>query len=270
MTSILLSCVNYNTYDKLKEFILSVETAYLFSSKELKITILIGDNSEKFEHINLQISKEIEIIHINNKGNWGYIGGVTKALELSNIQISHSDYFAISNVDVTLDKTFFAELLAQNLNQTIGWIAPAIISEKEKRDRNPKILTRPSVKKMQLTKLMYQFPIIHILYEKFIYKYRNKKIPSENKSAYIYAGHGSFMLFSKAFAEKNINFEFPGFLFGEEIYFAELNINSGLKTHYTPNLIIHDFDHASTSKIQSKAYFKMNYDSIKILIQNFF
>lgn len=269
MKSILISCVNYNTYSKLNEYIDSIDKAYVFAEYQIKITVLIGDNSNEFKDIDFS-NNEIEIIQINNKGNLGYLGGISKAIELSKIDISKFDYFAISNVDIKLHETFFSELIKLPIDPKIGWLAPAIISEKENRDRNPKILIRPSAKKMQLTKLMYKFPIFYKLYNQFVYKYKTKKTQENTPSNIIYAGHGSFMLFTKEFTIKNKGFKFPSFLFGEEIFFGELIKRSGLVTLYKPELKIADFDHVNTSEINYSGYCKLNFESIRILTEKYF
>ncbi|MBI9052572.1 MAG: glycosyltransferase [Bacteroidales bacterium] len=268
--SILFACVNYNTNDKLNDLLDSINKAYLKTNKNLNIDILIGDNSKKFQLIPEILEKNIKITHVENRANLGYIGGVVNSLNESKTNISNYDYFIISNVDLKLDDNFFNELIELEQDSSVGWYAPSIISEKEGRDRNPKILYRPSLKKMKLTILMYKFPIFYYLYLKFIYVLRSKKIQSNNLNNEIYAGHGSFMIFTKNFNDKNEDFSFPSFLFGEEIYFAEQVKNSKLKTVYIPKLRIYDFDHASTSKIKKRKYFKLNYQSMKIITQKYF
>jgi len=57
-------------------------------------------------------------------------------------------------------------------------------------------------------------------------------------SCKIYAGHGSIMIFTKAFMMKNLDLEFPAFMYGEEIFFAELVRLSHLETIYVPNIYV--------------------------------
>ncbi len=73
--------------------------------------------------------------------------GLKNAINHLKVQISEFDFVILSNVDLTLEKNFFNNLLKLSVEKSIGWIAPRILSEKENRDRNPKILTRPSYKK---------------------------------------------------------------------------------------------------------------------------
>jgi len=269
MTSILITCVNYNTYDKVMEFLESIKLASQKAQNLPKIDVLIGDNSEKIEPIQCEMPENIKIYHINNQANLGYLGGVNKALELSKIEKNRYDFFIISNVDLRLSPSFFIELTKINIEKDLGWIAPSIISEKEGRDRNPKILSRPSSKRLKILLLFYQFPLLNYLYTNLVYRFKNKAL-HKRQSDFIYAGHGSFMIFTKNFSQKNHHINFPCFLFGEEIYFAELVKKSNLQTRFTPSIVIYDFDHANTASIKSKKYHELNYKAIKYILETFY
>jgi GT2 family glycosyltransferase len=267
--SVLFVCVNYNTNELLNNYIKSIAKAKSLLNYPLRIDILIGDNSEIFDPVRNNLNKDISVFHINNKNNLGYIGGVTRAIKESNIDLNSYDYVIISNVDLTISDTFFKKMVSLKIGSEIGWIAPCIFSEKEKRDRNPKIIKRPSVGKMKTIALMYRFPLIHYIYSNTIYKNSDKNSTNFSNNN-IYAGHGSFMIFTNSFIKKNLNFRFPGFLFGEEIFFAELVRMSKLKTIYIPELIVNDIDHASTNKLKKAIFYKINYQSIKIITEKFF
>lgn len=269
MKSVLFVCVNYNTNELLNNYIKSIDKAKSLLNCPLRIAVLIGDNSEVFDPVRNNLNKDISVSHINNKSNLGYIGGATRAIKESNIDLNSYDYVIISNVDLKISETFFRKMMNLNIGPEIGWIAPRIFSEKEKKDRNPKIIKRPSVAKMKMTALMYRFPLIYYIYSNTIYKNSDKN-SSNFSNNNIYAGHGSFMIFTNSFIKKNINFSFPGFLFGEEIFFAELIRMSQLKTIYIPKLIVNDIDHASTRKLKKAIFYKMNYQSIKIITEKFF
>ena len=213
--------------------------------------------------------KDLNFYHILNDRNFGYIGGIVEALSKSRLKPKDYRYFVISNVDLRLSTTFFQDLLTTKIDSKTGWIAPSIISEKEKRDRNPKIITRPSKRKMQVIALMYLIPSFHFLYSRFIYPRKNRAF-RRLATRKIYAGHGSFMLFTNSFTKKNIDLDYQSFLFGEEIFFAELIRASGLETIYLPELLVYDTDHVSTSKLKRSVYNKMNFQSMKYIIKKFF
>ena len=139
----------------------------------------------------------------------------------------------------------------------------------KKRDRNPKILSRMSLKHLKLLILMFRYPLLYKLYIRLIHKFRNKKLesPFNNK---IYAGHGSIMIFTQTFVQNHIDFKFPSFLFGEEIFFGELVRQSGLEVEYIPDIVVKDIDHASTGKLKRKLYYKLNYDSLNMIKKLFY
>lgn len=267
--SILLVCVNFNSYNELDRYVCSIQETISNSGSKYQIDILISDNSYVKKKINYPNYTNISIKQVFNETNEGYLGGVNSAIKNAMLSPKDYEFFIISNVDLIIPKYFFKDLFKLNLSPQIGWIAPSIISEKENRDRNPKIIARPSKLKMKITAFMYWMPVVHLFYSKLVYpkkkrgshKYYNKKI---------YAGHGSFMLFTNSFTKKNVDLDYQSFLFGEEIFFAELNRISGLDTIYFPELVVHDIDHVSTSKIKKSEYYKMNFQSIKYIIKRFF
>ena len=149
------------------------------------------------------------------------MNGIENALKENKIKTSSFDYFIISNVDLVLAKNFFTELFIKVNIKNTGWIAPKIYSLSEKKDRNPKIIARPSKSKISFLCLMYKIPILYYFYRLILYS-STRKIKLSKNINYIYAGHGSFMIFTNYFST-NINYiNFNSFLFGEEIFIAEL------------------------------------------------
>ncbi|MCF8360354.1 MAG: hypothetical protein K9H26_16500 [Prolixibacteraceae bacterium] len=263
---ILILSVNYNSYYELKNFLHSIETALQYAQNVISVDLMIADNTTNnimsIDTSSFQKNK-IEIFTFHE--NLGYMGAIEKLIEIKGPDsVKGYDYTILSNVDLLLTEEFFANLLNIPTTKNIGWVAPQIFSLSEKRDRNPKIISRPSAKRIQLLLLMYKYPILYRLYSELVYRFRNKKLasPTNNK---IYAGHGSLMIFTKAFMKDHASFKFPSFLFGEEIFFGELVRSSNLQVVYMPQIAVQDIDHASTSKLKRKNYCKMNYESLKKL-----
>lgn len=115
---------------------------------------------------------------------------------------------------------------------------------------------------------MYKIPLLHHIYQNSLYKRKKKKKESSQKR--IYAGHGSFMIFTKIFFTQYSKIEYPIFLFGEELFFAELIRRKSLYVEYFPNIKVYDDEHISTSKMNSKFYYKCNREAIKYIISNFY
>ncbi len=267
--SILFLCVNYNSYDELNNYLFSIEKAYTNYKDELKIDVLVADNT--VDGHGLIDYSELKSVTVDLKPyheNLGYLGAIMRLINDKGAEsVKSYDFVIMSNVDLLLTETFFMSLLSAGINiSKVGWVAPKIISLAENKDRNPKILKRPSKERLEKILVMFKYPILYRIYYDFIYKLRNKKLQtiSDNR---IYAGHGSMMIFTNAFMLENIAFRFPCFLFGEELFFGELVRLSNLDVIYVPEIIVHDIDHVSTSKLKRSNYCKMNYESLKELIK---
>jgi GT2 family glycosyltransferase len=267
--NILIICVNYNSYEKLIDYINSINNAYIYcSDKSLIIDIVVADNSSNYFPIN------IDDIQVNYKqyktgSNLGYIGAVYQSLKELNISLHNYNYFIISNVDIVLDVCFFTNLLKLKLKPNIGWIAPCIYSKYENRDRNPKITHRPTRRKIKLLALLYKYPILYYLHMNTSYLLR-KRFRKPIRDYSIYAGHGSCMIFTNSLLKSYSDFCYPSFLFGEEIFFAEILKKYNFETYYYPQIKVIDSDHVNTKVLPKKLFYKWNYNSINILIKLFF
>lgn len=78
------------------------------------------------------------------------------------------------------------------------------------------------------------------------------------------------MLFTQAFCDFLQEMNFPTFMFCEELFIAENLRKMGLKTIYKPQLIVNDIDHVSTSKMKSSFYFKCNYESLNMILKEYY
>lgn len=260
LNRILICCVNYNSYDQLIIYLDSIEKAVENVKGLTAVKVVVCDNSSQIENINIEKYKlfELEIL-IND--NLGYLGASLQAINKTNLLIF--DYVIISNVDVILSETFFVDLHNNIINSDIAWIAPSIFSLKEKKDINPKMLNRLSLKKIKILLFLYSNPWLYNVYENSIYKLKTRKKNNQNHlMKEIYAGHGSFMIFNSEFLYNNSPLNFFSFLFGEEIFFAEMALKNNMKVIYDPKIIVYDLEHISTGKLKGKDYCKLNYDSI--------
>lgn len=267
MKKIIILCVNYNSYDSLNHYLASINEAFLETKNKFLLSVYIGDNSLNSQKISDDYAFDVR--HYVSGDNLGYFGGVEYAIKQSNVDLSEFDYIIISNVDLTIDKKFFDELLKADTDECVGCIAPSIFSLSDNRDRNPKIISRPGKKKLVVQRLLYRYPILDRIYVSFFYAKRRLKLQNHSEG-YIYAAHGSFIVFTNKFANFLQAMDYPCFLFGEEIYLAEHLRKLGLKTFYNPMLKVYDTDHVSTSKMKSKAYYHYNYKSIDMLLKEFF
>ena len=262
---VLIVAVNYNSYDELNKYLLSVEhaAAKCFDST---VDVIIADNSSVYVSLDLDCFSSINIWQ-KQFDNLGYLGATQKVInDLDNV--TDYDYVAISNVDLQLSEDFFKVLNSIDVSHDTAWIAPQIYSHEEDRDRNPKVIARYSKNRLKMLYYMYKYPILFYLYTATAYK-RKKLAPKYNEMD-IYAGHGSFMLLTSNFFKEYKRIDYPIFLFGEELFLAELIRKKGMKVRYIPSLRLEDNEHVSTSRMKKRFYFKCNTESIKYILDKFY
>lgn len=243
MKKYLLICVTYHSDEALHTFVESVHRAAERVKDEMQVDIEVADNG---------------------KDNKGYLGG---ALPIYNTKAQGYDFVSISNVDLELATDFFEQLMKIN-DKGIGWIAPDIYTDKINRHENPCMLKRPTKRNFWIWNCIYSSTLIYRLYHA-LYVLKSKQ-SKEYPPCEIYAGHGSFMLFTKAFVEQYPEIHFPGFMYGEEIYLAELTRAAGLSVQYLPTLRIANSGNISTSLINQAQKSKWSKESLQAIRKQFF
>lgn len=243
MKKILLICVTYHSDEALQAFKESVCHAAERVKGQLQVDIEVADNGQD---------------------NKGYLGG---ALPIYNRRAKDYDFVSISNVDLLLAPDFFEQLLTIETDK-IGWIAPDIYTDMIQRHENPFMLSRPTRRNFFIWNTIYSCTLIYRLYHwLYVLKSKQTKI---YLACNIYAGHGSFMLFTQAFVERYPEIHFPGFMYGEEIYFAELVHAIPLNVLYTPILKIVNVGHINTALIDQKQKSAWSKESLHAIKKLFF
>ncbi|MBO5024728.1 MAG: glycosyltransferase [Bacteroidaceae bacterium] len=257
MKTFAIFCVTYNSYSDLRKYLASIDVAAANVKDVLQTDVFIVDNTDcdcedlsdclAYKNIKCQVFPYHE--------NLGYFGGAQRAL--NEVEIGKYDYIAITNVDLQLAEDTLVNIAAIEQEANIGWIAPALLSAKEKRDINPVCLHRYSKRKLQLLLMKFDYPVIDYIYNKTLYKRKclRKTYPSMD----IYAGHGSFILLTKEYFNRCGLINYPIFLFGEELYLAEECRKHSLRVLYAPSIRIFDKEHVSTSKLKRTISFKKTF-----------
>ena len=243
MKKYLLICVTYHTDEALHAFVESVHRAAERVKGQMQVDIVVADNG---------------------KDNRGYLGG---ALSIYNAKAQGYDFVSISNVDLELAPDFFEQLVKINVSDT-GWLAPDIYTDKINRHENPYMLSRPKKRNFFIWNIIYSNTFIYRLYHA-LYVLKSQK-SKEYPSCEIYAGHGSFMLFTKAFVEQYPELHFPTFMYGEEIWLAELTRAAKLGVQYVPALLISNTGNISTGLINQAQKSKWSKESLSFIYNQFF
>ena len=130
------------------------------------------------------------------------------------------------------------------------------------------MLTRPTKRNFRIWSIIYSCTWIYrIYYRLHLLKNKQQKVYPE---CTIYAGHGSFMLFTKAFVQEYPVLQFPGFMYAEEIFFAELVRRAQQHVLYTPALHIDNTGNINTGKINQKQKSAWNKESLRAIYKQFF
>ena len=245
MKKIAVFCVSYCSDHERDLYLSTIRNAAQKASNIVDVDVFVSNNTKE--------------------DNPGYFGAIKRLMQ--QVDVNNYDYSIISNVDLMLEEDFFQKLADYICSEDTGWIAPQIWSNLEERDRNPKVLNRYSLKKLQILRTFYQFPILDTLYTSTFYK---KKKYESHQAGQIYAGHGSFIILTCRFFELCGKIDYPVFLFCEEIYLAEMCRKAGLKVLYEPSLIVKDTEHASTGRMNHGFYCRCNYEAMQYIIKTFY
>ena len=261
---IAIYCVTYHSYDSLKNYLLSIDYAMAQVADVVHLSVIVADNTSPATPF-LYTSKNFELNILVTGENLGYFGAIRFAMQ--QICPTEHDYVIISNVDVLLPENFFASLINYNYEKNTAWIAPSILSKTPHFDFNPQAIKRYSNLKMRLLRLMFKYPLLLKLKQRLLHMYRNF---ADYPSGSIYAGHGCFIILTKTYFEQCGIIQYPIFLYGEEIYLAEVCRQHQLNVMYTPEISVTDIGSVSTGRIPFRTFCKLNYNAIDYLIKEFF
>jgi GT2 family glycosyltransferase len=270
--------VIYNTYPETLRYLDSLAPVITNN-----ISLILVDNSDKLKPTDFL--KKIKIYpflqYIETGKNLGYFRGAQEGLtyylqEHSNFPL----WIIITNVDIVFTPQFFDRLIELNDQMNLGLVAPSIISQKWNTDYNPEILVRYSKGRIQFYRFLYSSFLIHNLF--LIAAYTKKWVdglgkrknwitgsPVQKKEK-IYAPHGSCLVFKNDYFSRGGTLNLSNFLFGEEILVAETALQLGLDIEYHPEMVIYDYEHASTGFFVTPKTNGYNRQAIRAILDRYY
>jgi len=275
---ILIIGVIYNTFPEAIRYLES-----LASNITNNTGVILVDNSDNTRPSDfIEKIREYPFLHYYETGeNLGYFGGAR--FGLSRYLQHHTDYPAwilVTNVDIVFTPSFFHRLSELNVQPTIGVVAPAIISKRWGSDYNPQRMKRFSRRHLYFLEFLYSGFLIHNLYLMTAYTKKwisgrpgfntQSGVTDIQKERKIYAPHGSCLIFSHNYFNRGGNLELPHFLFGEEIMVAETAAHSGLDIVYHPDLVIYDYEHASTGFFVTPEINRFYRQSVRAILDRYY
>lgn len=263
--NILILAVTYKSYDCLSSFLDSIERAS--ENTDAEVVVAIGDNTDEgYQDIDFSY-KNIDVRVFPYHENLGYLGCALRMLR-EVCPAESFDYIAVSNVDIALDTDFF-KMLQTECEENVAWYAPDIYTPSRGIHENPFMQKRPTKMHFHKWMLLHSFPLLYGFAKKMP-KMRHKKPEALKKSKDIYAGHGSFMLFSWLFIKDNISMTFPGFMYGEEIFLAEKIRQARMRVKYCPSMKITNIGSVSVSLLGNEWRCKAIKNSLKKIRDMYF
>lgn len=272
---VLILSVCHNSYLEALNYLKSIDQTK--NNEKFYIEIILLDNSSNIddqEILKKYIPKRI-VLSTHRVKNDGYFPTIFNFVRSNNINLESFDFIFITNTDLIFERNFFVNLDNLQVDKNVGLIAPQIFSNQLNVDKNPKINFRPKKIKLLFNRFLFGSRILFFCLQLFNalrvrrrYK-RTRKSKKGINANEIYAAHGAFFIFTGISVKNFLDFDYPIFLFGEEIHVAEILRKSDLKTLYIPDLIIYDLEHVSTSKLPKKDYLKNNRYALNYLINKY-
>ena len=124
---------------------------------------------------------------------------------------------------------------------------------------------------MYLLYLSFKLSLIQRIYKSTFFLSKRKNTNVVLSSGNVYCGHGSFIILTSVFNSVNHKpLTYEPFLYGEELFLAELIREQGFLVYYDNKLIVNDFEHASTGNLPKKDYYLLNMKALKFIIKRFY
>jgi len=226
-----------------------------FESLEYKdeASIVIVDNDSTYESKNAleEIIKKskIDIKIIISATNLYYWGAANYALNEVDLNVNnYPEWIIICNNDILFNKSDLLSKILSFNSKYYPILAPSILTSKTNKDLNP-FMVKPI---NFLAKVYYSIFYLNSILGLIIYKSRqlSKIICSSFKSTrsqgkFIYAPHGSFIIFSKHFFINGGYLDRNLTMYGEEFTSAEIARNLKMPIYYEPDMEVIHVEHSS-------------------------
>jgi GT2 family glycosyltransferase len=274
---ILVIGIIYNTYAETLRYLESIPV------DGCNITVLLVDNSDiKPDASFLEKAASYPFLHYHRAGcNSGYFGGAREGLKKF---LSENDalprWVLVTNVDIVFGPGFFQQLSRMGDQPGVGVLAPTIISEKWNIDYNPERREKYPEARLRFYLLIYSSFLLHNLFLAGAWikrwflssrkmKNRGIEVPRQGTEK-IYAPHGACLVFHRDYFLKGGMLDLPNFLYGEEVFVAETALHLNLDIVYHPELLVFDYEHASTGFFVTPAQNRYNRQAIRAILDHFY
>lgn len=263
-------CINYYTESEIIRLIRSINF-----DKDNGIRMFIVDNSNTIKDTDLysEIDNNKSITLVAPGGNLGYFGGAQYVYDKYRNKVNLAKFTIIANPDLVFMDDFFQSLDDYIIKEGVGVIAPRVVNLPSGIDANPFMLNRPSKFRIKFLRMIFSSIYIMFFYN-WVHNmkkiFTKKSVNQIERPKEIYAPHGSCIIFTKKYFQCMGNFNFRGFLFGEEIFVAEICRGINLRVLYDMDLAVEHYEHSIIGSLPKKNMANYSRTSLSLLEDEFF
>jgi len=280
--SILLVCVNYGHDQETVGFVRSV--AGLVGAEDVHVVVV--DNADAPAPIGplVELTAAPRVTVLAAGTNLGYLRGAEWGRRRYLEDAPDVEWVIVSNTDIEFCDPHVLQKLTTcygGSRPTPGVIAPDIELVPDRgpplspRHQNPYMVSRPAASSMRaLTMIMATFAGYR-LYEglatlRGLYRYHRGSTSDGPRAGEIYAPFGAFMIFHRSFFECGATLDGAPFMYGEELYVAEVARKHGVRIVFDPSLRVIHRQHFTIDGSSSRRRAEMSRDSLRAITDSFF
>jgi len=271
---LLVVLVNYFNDDEIAGFIKSELFNQDYDDFEI---IVVNNGSHQFELFETKL-KLPRVTLLNPGKNLGYLHAFLHGIDhYKSEKGEYPELMILCNSDMHFQvKSVLRDLCSKYERTDFACIGPSIISTRQGNLQNPFMISRISKSKLIRIRfvdgryffyLLYQVASqVRSIWNKFT-KFSRQTINAQT----VYALHGSFVVFSKKFVIAAVDdLRDSPFLFGEEVYLAELARKHNFKMYYDPSFVVEHNEHATTGTFKKRSLILHEHNSLTQILNQFF
>jgi len=274
---VLLITVNYRRADSTAQFLESASALEGFRAVHV-LVVENGSADGSAEKLRPIVARFGNVELLESSVNLGYFGGANWALQQYLAKAPQPDWVIVCNNDILFDQRDLMLRLLDRDPRTVGVVAPAIVASGTGADCNPFLYERPSAWQV----LRYRFWIsnyycaaLQQLLSPYVRILRHQlnswlRKPPSGQYGPVYAAHGSFLIFSRAYFESGGYIDDGFFLYAEEFTVAEICLRLGLTVSYDPSLRVSHDAHQATGRWPNRAICKHAKQGLNYAFQKYF
>ena len=252
---ILFILVNYYQDEEILRFI-SQELMTLTSAGEKDFKVMVVNNgSRQPERLSQAILAWPEADVVHPHANLGYLGAARYGLQqLENTGKRLPELVILCNTDMIFPDRNLVKTMIERLGSLDFAVAgPSVLSSRfNHHDQNPFMEERISKKRLLFLRFVFSLYPVYYLYQllavcKAFLKADGNRAGGKQAVKEVYAVHGSFLIMRNKFLYRiRQDLAQAPFLFGEEIFLAELARKYGMSVIFDNNLQVIHQEHATT------------------------